>query len=69
MALVRNIVIVVIAIAFWNRFVRQRTTDAKEKLLQSYDYIIGKYLFDIFAPVCYTSITTWYNYHKIKYIT
>ena len=44
MALVRNIVIVVISIAFWNRFVRQRTTDDKEKLLQSYDYIIGKYL-------------------------
>ena len=44
MALVRNIVIVVIAIAFWNRFVRQRTSDDKEKLLQSYDYIIGKYL-------------------------
>ena len=42
MALVRNIVIVVIAIAFWNRFVRQRTTDDK-KLFQSYDYIIGKY--------------------------
>ena len=44
MAFVRNIVIVVVAIAFWNRFFRQRTTNDKEKLLQSYDYIIGKYL-------------------------
>ena len=63
MALVRNIVIVAIAIAFWNRFVRQRTTDDKEKLFQSYDYIIGKYLLSLLAPLYFTNVTNFYNYY------
>ena len=63
MAFVRNIVIVVIAIAFWNRFFRQNTTDDKEKLLHSYDYIIGKYLLNMPHLDISPKSTTWYQYH------
>ena len=44
MALVRNIVIVVVAIAFYNRFFRQRTIADRNRLLQNYDYVVGKQL-------------------------
>ena len=44
MTLVRNIVITVVAVAFCNRFFRQSTINDRNRLLQNYDYIIGKHL-------------------------
>ena len=41
MALVRNVVIVTVAIAFYNRICRQHGSE-KDKLLERYDYVIGK---------------------------
>ena len=42
MAFVRNIVIVIITIAFYNRFLRKQES-GKDKVLDRYDYVIGKF--------------------------
>ena len=47
MALVRNIVIAVVAIAFHKRFVTQREIDDQDRLLQNYDYIVGEHLIQV----------------------
>ena len=44
MALVRNILMTVVAIAFYKRFFTQRAIDEQHRLLQNYDYIVGEYL-------------------------
>ena len=41
MAVARNVVIVMVAIAFYNRFVRKHES-GKNKVLVRYDYVISK---------------------------
>ena len=43
MALVRNIIVVVVALAFYRRFIREAPKSVGESLKEKYDYVIGKF--------------------------